>query len=155
MMLKWSSTKPPDHQTIRKRQNQRRHRQRVKDRVAELESQLSQAQGRIAELEGEVERLHAIASNGPTVAEPAGNCSEDGEDRLYALLPPPPKGKSTTICREAFVIIEQQNYKGMDAADIKQWLEPGFFGCSSEGEGCRVDNSLLFQLLDFMSSGES
>ena len=155
MMLKWSSTKPPDHQTIRKRQNQRRHRQRVKDRVAELESQLRQAQRRIDELEGEVERLHGITVNGPAAAEPACMYIEDGEDRLYALLPPPPKGMSTTICREAFVIIEQQNYKGMDAADIKQWLEPGFFGCSRQGEGCRVDNSLLYQLLDFVSSSES
>lgn len=74
------------------------------------------------------------------------------EDELYALLPPPPSGKSTTLCREAYTIIGQQNHKGLDEAFIQRWLESGFHGRSNRGEGCRVDNGLLFALLDFMIS---
>jgi hypothetical protein len=62
MMSKWSSM-PDDHKTVRLRNNQRRHRKRVKDHIAELESrlaetqvQLDQALARIARLAEELEQ---------------------------------------------------------------------------------------------------
>lgn len=43
MLSKWSC-KPADYQAARQRENQRRHRQKVKDHVADLESRLSHLQ---------------------------------------------------------------------------------------------------------------
>lgn len=61
-MSKWSA-KPADYNAARLRNNQRRHRQKVKDHVAELESRLSETQlqldhalSRIAELSAELSR---------------------------------------------------------------------------------------------------
>ncbi|KFA60399.1 hypothetical protein S40285_10532 [Stachybotrys chlorohalonatus IBT 40285] len=62
MMSKWSA-KPADHKAVRLRNNQRRHRKRVKDQIAELESrleetqlQLNEALARIVELSEELEQ---------------------------------------------------------------------------------------------------
>jgi uncharacterized membrane-anchored protein YhcB (DUF1043 family) len=66
MMSRWSA-KPADYNAARLRNNQRRHRKRVKDHVAELESRLSETQlqldqalSRIAELSAELSRARRL-----------------------------------------------------------------------------------------------
>ncbi|KAK4244079.1 hypothetical protein C7999DRAFT_44203 [Corynascus novoguineensis] len=61
------SCKPPGHEAARLRENQRRHRARVKGRIAELEAALSNTQTRLNEalqridaLTAEVHRLHTL-----------------------------------------------------------------------------------------------
>ncbi|KAK4194380.1 hypothetical protein QBC40DRAFT_35061 [Triangularia verruculosa] len=68
------SCKPPGHDATRQRENQRRHRARVKGRIAELEASLLSAQSRlddalkrIESLTAEVQRLqHAPGSRSTT-----------------------------------------------------------------------------------------
>ncbi|OJD17414.1 hypothetical protein AJ78_02486 [Emergomyces pasteurianus Ep9510] len=59
--------------------------------------------------------------------------------------------ESTTPCSQAFVFISQQNFRGIDASVIERWLSRGFRQAIDPREGCRVENNLLFQLLDFIS----
>jgi hypothetical protein len=61
------SSKPPGHDAARQRENQRRHRARVKGHIADLEAALSNTQNRldealrqIATLTAEVKRLQAL-----------------------------------------------------------------------------------------------
>lgn len=247
MLSKWSA-KPADHKAARLRINQRRHRQRVKDHIAELESrlaetqlQLSQALARINELSEKLQQARTgrdsmplettkalsdilLTNNGaneqsisgnwlqadiirqfqkeltddfegrlvqhgvdgrhqqtsqsnssleltgypsPIVAagvnmepmqasvlEYGGEAYADMQDHMYCKLPPPGPGESTTRCRDAYLIIIQQNHKGLNDSNIRGWLEPGFRGPMCEGDGCRIETGLLFALLDFISSSE-
>lgn len=163
MMHRFSSTKPSNHQTLRNRDNQRRHRQRIKDHITNLETQLERTQNdlksaldRVSQLE---DQLATITSNKSQASKEAvldglkgtAKTKEDEED-VCARLPPPPQDKSTTLCREAYIIIEQQNHRGIDEKALRSWLEPGFHGRIRPNEGCRVDNGILFELLDFISS---
>ncbi|KXX81508.1 hypothetical protein MMYC01_202516 [Madurella mycetomatis] len=66
------SSKPPGHDALRQRENQRRHRARVKGRIAQLEAALSSAQAelgdaliRIENLTAEVRRLHRALESAP------------------------------------------------------------------------------------------
>lgn len=59
--------------------------------------------------------------------------------------------ESTTLCTEAYALISQQNYRGLDADAIRSWLERGFRRGRLKGDGCRVETALLFSLLDFIS----
>ena len=63
----------------------------------------------------------------------------------------PSDGESTTLCSQAYVLITQQNFRGLNAHTIRSWLDQGFRRAKGQGEGCRVENSLLFGLLDFIS----
>ncbi|KAL2141919.1 hypothetical protein VTI28DRAFT_1804 [Corynascus sepedonium] len=61
------SCKPPGHETARLRENQRRHRARVKGRIAELEAALSNTQTKLNEalqridaLNAKIHRLHTL-----------------------------------------------------------------------------------------------
>lgn len=221
-MSKWS-TKQTDSKAVRVRNNQRRHRQRVKERMAYLESRLDETQSQlnsaldlVAELSAELDRLKGkrepprarrskadlaeadgdrdqpwerYDNDGETANQDADTeatqnatrpppsmedhssiccaptpCLTDGESPTVndsewpsdyddsPALPPPAPGKSTTRCRDAFVIIEQQNYRSMDREAIRRWLEPGFSKALSRGDGCRVDTERLFALLDFIRS---
>ena len=218
MMSKWS-TKPADHKVTRQRNNQRRHRQRVKDRMADLEDrlektqrQLGQTLDRVGELTLELERVRRggllapgaedagassdhgggrglVDDNGPTIdprsnqnasqpSNPGTTCSKapcggspavhdptnlswpgdtivppDSWEEECCDLPHPKPGTSTTRCRDAYIIISQQNYRALDIHAIRQWLEPGFHGALHRGDGCRVDTEVLFALLDYISSG--
>ncbi|KAL2264557.1 hypothetical protein VTJ83DRAFT_7067 [Remersonia thermophila] len=53
------SSKPPGHNAARQRENQRRHRARVKGRLAELEAQLESTQARLADALRQIEALTA------------------------------------------------------------------------------------------------
>lgn len=246
-MSKWSA-KPADHKATRLRNNQRRHRKRVKDQIVELETrlvdtqtQLNRALARIDELSRELDqsKLHnesmsprshrkskdhsttidvtaerlefshgclsapvresdmilgddhcplAQRGNDEPIQQPSLLQSETisivdpswthppqflapskndimlqglppdyeafagSADSNCCHLPPPEPGKSTTRCRDAYLIISQQNYKGLDSTALRSWLEPGFRGAIREGDGCRVETDLLFALLDLISS---
>lgn len=62
------------------------------------------------------------------------------------------KDESTVPCSHAFILIAQQNVRGMDENAIRGWLEKGFRRGKHQDEGCRVETSLLFALLDFIST---
>ncbi|KAK4150638.1 hypothetical protein C8A00DRAFT_46026 [Chaetomidium leptoderma] len=102
------SCKPPGHDAARQRENQRRHRARVKGRVAELEEALSKAQnnlddalGRIESLTAEVQQLrHALGSSStfqrrPTASQEQGagvgnsivDCADDRRKDQHAVRP--------------------------------------------------------------------
>jgi hypothetical protein len=64
---------------------------------------------------------------------------------------PPVLDESTTLCSKAYALIAQQNFRGLDTSTLRNWLESGFRRGKSQNEGCRVQNPLLFSLLDFIS----
>lgn len=68
--------------------------------------------------------------------------------------PPPAPTESTTLCSQAYVLIAQQNFRGIDAGTIRTWLYQGFRRAQRAGEGCRVENTALMSLLDFISGCE-
>ncbi|KAL5461623.1 hypothetical protein PMIN06_002120 [Paraphaeosphaeria minitans] len=67
--------------------------------------------------------------------------------------PAPLPTESTTLCAQAYVLIAQQNFRGIDAGTIRLWLGQGYRRARREGEGCRVENGALFRLLDYISGG--
>lgn len=62
------------------------------------------------------------------------------------------ENESTMLCAEAYLLIEQQNFKGVHQKDVVTWLWTGFREPPNPGEGCRVKTDLLFSLLAFISS---
>ncbi|KAH8595328.1 hypothetical protein B0O99DRAFT_154760 [Bisporella sp. PMI_857] len=61
------------------------------------------------------------------------------------------EGESTMLCAEAYILIAQQNFKGIDQKDVATWLWYGFRKPARRDEGCRVKTDLLFSLLAFIS----
>lgn len=61
------------------------------------------------------------------------------------------KKESTTLCSEAYILISQQNFKGIGPEDVERWLGNGFRSEARLGEGCRVKTDALFDLLTFIS----
>ncbi|KAL5593601.1 hypothetical protein FOBRF1_012703 [Fusarium oxysporum] len=68
----------------------------------------------------------------------------DKDDRL----PPVAVGESTTLCRVAYEIISQHNITGVESSEIEQCLRPGFRRATRGGEGCRVETTILYALID-------
>ncbi|KAH6879416.1 Trappc4 protein [Thelonectria olida] len=62
-----------------------------------------------------------------------------------------PYGEPTMLCSEAYILIAQQNFKGMNQGDVATWLWNGFRRSLQPGEGCRVNTDMLFSLLAFIS----
>lgn len=88
---KWSC-KPPDHNTIRVRNNQRRHRARVKSRIEDLEQQLGEANRRleaalstIGSLTAELESMRSQHRPSSPLAHPSASSAEQ-----HARGPAPP-----------------------------------------------------------------
>ncbi|KAL7785902.1 hypothetical protein V8C37DRAFT_393391 [Trichoderma ceciliae] len=233
-VAKWSS-KPADHKKVRVRNNQRRHRERVKNRIAELESKLANTQLQLQEALSTIERLtrhanlddcqplssvshidaaaHDLAAteNGshqnvtqqpslpslspsspqllrqqetypdsserrrdftrrsisghrptpllgavPSIETWSISADEaaiaDKESGYECEMQPPNPKESTTRCRDAFRIIAEQNYACLEFSAVREWLQPGFHQASTEEDGCRVENKLLFTLLGYVSS---
>lgn len=75
----------------------------------------------------------------------------DPECSSCKTRPPPSPSESTTLCAQAYVMIQQQNFRGIDATTIRLWLYQGYRRAQREGEGCRVENGALFRLLDYIS----
>ncbi|KAN0091849.1 hypothetical protein V8E51_017696 [Hyaloscypha variabilis] len=61
------------------------------------------------------------------------------------------EGESTMLCAEAYLLIAQQNFKGVSQKDVATWLWHGFRKSVRRDEGCRVKTDLLFSLLTFIS----
>lgn len=57
---------------------------------------------------------------------------------------------NTTLCAIAEELIEQYNTRGTDLEEIRQRLWSGFQS-GVAGDGCRVQNNVLFQVLDDIS----
>jgi hypothetical protein len=47
--------------------------------------------------------------------------------------------ESTTLCSQAYSLIAQQNFRGLNADTIRSWLDEGFRRARFEEEGCRVE----------------
>ncbi|AEO58725.1 hypothetical protein MYCTH_2306233 [Thermothelomyces thermophilus ATCC 42464] len=98
------SCKPPGHDAARQRENQRRHRARVKSRIAELEAALSDAQARLDEalqridaLTTEVQRLRALSPSSLTAPQPADR-ARLGDAAAKSELPESP---GCCLCSQA------------------------------------------------------
>lgn len=59
---------------------------------------------------------------------------------------------NTTLCAIADELINQYNSRGVDMVDIRRKLWDGFRKGLGSGEGCRVQNQILFQVLDEISN---
>lgn len=59
---------------------------------------------------------------------------------------------NTTLCAIAEELISQYNTRGVDMAEIQRKLWDGFCKSGATGEGCRVQNHILFQVLDEISN---
>lgn len=59
--------------------------------------------------------------------------------------------ESTTPCSEAYMLITQQNYKGLGENEIASRISHGFRSSRPPGEGCHVRTDVLFCLLAFIS----
>jgi hypothetical protein len=58
----------------------------------------------------------------------------------------------TTLCSEAYLIIQDQNRRGLSLEVIESWLWPGFIYSEETAEsGCRVDSRLLLGLLVYVA----
>ncbi|KAL1989361.1 hypothetical protein VTN96DRAFT_123 [Rasamsonia emersonii] len=62
---------------------------------------------------------------------------------------------NTTLCAIAEELIHRYNTRGVDMAVIKEKLCAGFRRGMSVGEGCRVQNHVLFEVLDEISGNLS
>lgn len=62
-----------------------------------------------------------------------------------------PYGELTMLCSEAYILIAQQNFRGMNHGDVATWLWNGFRRSLQPGGGCRVNTDMLFSLLAFIS----
>lgn len=60
---------------------------------------------------------------------------------------------NTTLCAIASELIQQYNIRGVSITDIRERLQAGFRNGYGQGEGCRVQNQILFQVLDEISNG--
>ncbi|KAK2591264.1 hypothetical protein QQS21_011045 [Conoideocrella luteorostrata] len=74
------------------------------------------------------------------------------EVEAYPEMLPSRTNESTTRCRDAYMMIAEQNFAGLDASTVCNWLRPGFRRPAVAQDGCRVNNQLLFALLDHISS---
>ncbi|KAJ5477029.1 hypothetical protein N7539_007173 [Penicillium diatomitis] len=59
---------------------------------------------------------------------------------------------NTTLCGMAEELINQYNTVGIDIDEIRKMLWAGF-KAGATGDGCRVENQVLFQVLDEISNG--
>ncbi|EPS27795.1 hypothetical protein PDE_02739 [Penicillium oxalicum 114-2] len=59
---------------------------------------------------------------------------------------------NTTLCGMAEELINQYNTGGIDVDEIRKRLWAGF-KAGAKGDGCRVENQILFQVLDEISNG--
>jgi hypothetical protein len=58
---------------------------------------------------------------------------------------------NTTLCGMAEELINQYNTSGIDIEEIRKKLWAGF-KAGTRGDGCRVENQVLFQVLDEISN---
>ncbi|KAI0006365.1 hypothetical protein F4779DRAFT_596572 [Xylariaceae sp. FL0662B] len=90
----------------------------------------------------------------PTV--PTTTSSRDDADLALlqsdcSHLPPPALGESTIPCAVAYLIIKQQNHNGLNLSFVEEFLAPGFRRATIQGDGCRVESSRVFSVIDVIS----
>ncbi|KAF5685918.1 hypothetical protein FDENT_5991 [Fusarium denticulatum] len=192
-VTKWTLNPNP----TRVRDNQRRHRARVKARTESLEAQLNATQQELRAAQARIHELESfITANRPLFVSEQGElpvglrasnsgCDEPPfttldersrqQDRnavatfleiaptdalasaMFSTvqhydkddkLPPVAAGESTTLCRVAYEIIEEHNITGVESFEIENCLRPGFRRATRMGEGCRVETTILYALID-------
>lgn len=102
------SCKPPGHEAARLRENQRRHRARVKGRIAELEAALSNTQTRLDEalqridaLTAEIHRLHTLNLDLPNSQQRKNPSEQQGFNCTQApVLDPTVRNESIALTRK-------------------------------------------------------
>ncbi|KAF5607991.1 hypothetical protein FPANT_620 [Fusarium pseudoanthophilum] len=197
-VTKWTLNPNP----TRVRDNQRRHRARVKARTESLEAQLNATQQDLQAARARIHELESfITANRPlfvskqgelpvglgasnsgcdeltftTLDERSGQqelgrnavasffeieCTDELSSTMFSTvqrhdkddqLPPVAAGESTTLCRVAYEIIEQHNITGVESFEIETCLRPGFRRATRMGEGCRVETTILYALIDRIS----
>jgi hypothetical protein len=63
---------------------------------------------------------------------------------------------STTLCSQAYFIIQHHNHRQLPMEAVERWLWPGFIYSGPLAEkGCRVDNQLLLGLLEYITEWEN
>lgn len=77
------------------------------------------------------------------------DCAPPEEDRQW---PGDEDVLNTTLCAIADELISQFNTRGVDMEEIRRKLWDGFRKGLTTGEGCRVQNQILFQVLDEISN---
>ncbi|KAF1352828.1 hypothetical protein EJ07DRAFT_168733 [Lizonia empirigonia] len=75
----------------------------------------------------------------------------DPECSTCKTRPPPSPSESTTLCAQAFAMISQKNFRNLDPELIRLWLSRGYRRAMREGEGCRVEDGTLRELLEYIS----
>lgn len=205
---KWSIKPGTINKSVRVRENQRRHREKVRNNIAQLESELAQSREQLQDALSTIEQLRVElatandrsntapamrartqrsedalpdtarehgraaqnelkvhccsrrsenASANPllastSIAEIRSNQSEQSYKDQYCTMKPPGNTASTIPCTDALKIVAENNHAGLDTAKIHQWLQPGYRRPSVSQNGCRVDNQLVFTLLDHITS---
>ena len=171
-VIKWSS-KSPEERRRRVRDNQRRHRERMRVHVAHLEAQLAETQLQLSQAMRMIQSLkHELAGvrYTPSRRTPFSRPDDDSLETAGAApqtccqstlaadeaaccdMEPPDAGESTTQCRDAYRLIKERNFSGWDNDAVRRWLAPGYRGPIAPDGGCRVENMLLFALLDRLTS---
>ncbi|KAJ5587009.1 uncharacterized protein N7459_002774 [Penicillium hispanicum] len=105
------------------------------------------------------ENTKMSADNPPSDSKPAqqvgpGNprlCSCPTESGALTSFPSEGDVLNSTLCAIAEELVSQYNTRGADLEGIKRKLWPGF-RAGNTGDGCRVQNQVLFQVLDEISN---
>ena len=74
---------------------------------------------------------------------------------VEAQAPLQHSSENTVLCSLAKDLIDQYNIEGLDLEEIKNRLATGFAPPSRPGESCRVNNQLLFEVLNDITSRPS
>ena len=82
-------------------------------------------------------------------SDPVCSCPPDDDDSAW---PADEDVLNTTLCAIAAEMISQYNTRGVGREEIEKKLWAGFRKGLSSGGGCRVQNQVLFQVLDEISN---
>ncbi|KAK1140351.1 hypothetical protein N8T08_010407 [Aspergillus melleus] len=100
---------------------------------------------KVSDQTGFAERFVKLASQDQTIC----GCAPAEDEKSW-----PTNGDilNTTLCAIAEELINQYNTRGVDADEIRRKLWSGFSKGLTTDEGCRVQNQILFQVLDEISN---
>lgn len=109
------------------------------------------------ESELDQDKFHPILAESNTSSgnEAVCGCLSDNEENVEESWPANESALNTTLCAIAGELIHQYNTRGLDLTEIRNKLRAGFRRGMSTGEGCRVQNQILFEVLNEISSNLS
>ncbi|KAL3433104.1 hypothetical protein BDV09DRAFT_197078 [Aspergillus tetrazonus] len=130
-------------------------------RVAEVKSEPTCSTEQSPRSESVPSQESVIGACKPSANENESQCDQARATELPPLCACSPDGGldslpisehvlNTTFCAIAEKLVNQYNARGLDVSEIQQKLRKGFIRSSSE-EACRVQNQVLFQVLDEIS----